>query len=125
MVVVDVKITPTDRPLVTKSMARLSKFRNWHNDVCGRQDGIKDDHVDITTGGHDMVSEGCRWRSGRIRRGTIGDTSWSEACRGVPERQRRRCLRGRRGVGNSSVLFRKPRRMALSELRTFSRFTDF
>ena len=31
-------------------MARLSEFRNWHNDACGRQDGIKDDNVDITTG---------------------------------------------------------------------------
>ena len=41
-------------------------------------------------GGHDMVSERCRWRSGRIRRGTTGDTSRSEAgWRGVEG-----CLRG-------------------------------
>ena len=31
-------------------MVRLSEFRNWHNDVCGRQDGISEDHVNITTG---------------------------------------------------------------------------
>ena len=31
-------------------MARLSEFHNWHNDVWGRQDGISDDNVDITTG---------------------------------------------------------------------------
>ena len=31
-------------------MARLSKFRNWHHEVCGRQDGVSDDNVDITTG---------------------------------------------------------------------------
>ena len=36
--------------LVSKLMARLSEFRNWHNDVWERQDGVKDDHVDITTG---------------------------------------------------------------------------
>ena len=30
-------------------MARLSEFRNWHNDVCGRQDGISGDNIDITT----------------------------------------------------------------------------
>ena len=30
-------------------MARLSEFRNRLHDVCGRQDGISDDHVDITT----------------------------------------------------------------------------
>ena len=51
-------------------MARLSEFRNWHNDVCGRQDGISDDHVDITTGvttrfpggvdGHQAGYEGVR-----------------------------------------------------------------
>ena len=31
-------------------MARLSEFHNLHHDVCGRQDGVKDDNVDITTG---------------------------------------------------------------------------
>ena len=31
-------------------MARLSEFRNWHNDAWERQDGISDDIVDITTG---------------------------------------------------------------------------
>ena len=51
-------------------MARLSEFRNWHNDVCGRQDGITDDHVDITMGvttrfprgvdGHQAGYEGVR-----------------------------------------------------------------
>ena len=56
-------------------------------------------------GGHDTVPGRCRRRSGRIRRGTIGDTSWSEACRGVPERQRRRCLRGRRGVETQRFCF--------------------
>ena len=30
-------------------MARLSKFHNWLHDVWERQDGISDDHVDITT----------------------------------------------------------------------------
>ena len=31
-------------------MARLSEFHNWLHDVWERQDGISDDHVDITTG---------------------------------------------------------------------------
>ena len=31
-------------------MARLSEFHNWLHDVWERQDGIKEDHVDITTG---------------------------------------------------------------------------
>ena len=39
-----------DISLFSKLMARLSEFHNWHNDACGRQDGICDDHVDITTG---------------------------------------------------------------------------
>ena len=39
-------------------MARLSEFRNWHNDVCGRQDGISEDHVDITTGVTELFSMG-------------------------------------------------------------------
>ena len=48
-------------------------------------------------GCHDTVSEGCRWRSGRIWPDTTGDTSRSEVGRGVSERPRRRCLKGRRG----------------------------
>ena len=31
-------------------MARLSEFHNWRHDVWERQDGIKDDNVDITKG---------------------------------------------------------------------------
>ena len=36
--------------MFSKLVARLSEFRNWHNDVCGRQDGISDDRGDVTTG---------------------------------------------------------------------------
>ena len=39
-------------------MARLSEFRNWHNDVCGRKDGIKDNNVDITTGVTELFPRG-------------------------------------------------------------------
>ena len=51
-------------------MARLSEFHNWLHDVWERQDGISDDHVDITTGvtarfpggvdGHQAGYEGVR-----------------------------------------------------------------
>ena len=106
-------------------MARLSEFHNWHNDVCGRQDGISDDHVDIATGvttrfpggvdgdqaGNDTTRQATQVGLRTVKAGLGGH---DDGASGVDE-----------GVGNSSFLFRKSRRTALTELRTFSRFTDF
>ena len=102
-------------------MARLSEFRNWHNDVCGRQDGISDDNVDITTGVttlFQMGFDGDQAGYDGIRPAThLGPRGAREATTTAFEGRRR----GRKPIVSVS----KPRRMALSELRTFSRFTDF
>ena len=67
-------------------MARLSEFRNWHNDVCGRQDGISDDHVDITMG-----------VTALFPRGVDGDQAGYDGVRSATHLGPRRgegCLRG-------------------------------
>ena len=67
-------------------MARLSEFCNWHNDVCGRQDGIGDDNVDITTG-----------VTALFPRGVDGDQAGYDGVRSATHLGPRRvegCLRG-------------------------------
>ena len=83
-------------------MARLSDFHNWLHDVWERQDGVKDDNVDITTGvttrfpggvdGHQAGYEGIRQA-----------TSRADDRRGVSGRPRRRCFWSQRGGRESTA----------------------
>ena len=83
-------------------MARLSDFHNWLHDVWERQDGISDDHVDITTGvttrfpggvdGHQAGYEGIRQA-----------TSRADDRRGVSGRPRRRCFGVDEGVESAPL----------------------
>ena len=106
-------------------MARLSEFRNWHNDVCGRQDDIRDDNVDITTGvttlfprGVDGDQSGCDM----IRPATqVGPMTVEAGLGGHDDGD----SRVDDGVETASFLFRKRGRLALPEAGTFSRFAAF
>ena len=92
-------------------MARQVPFQNRLRDVWGRQEGVNDDNVDITTGvttrfprGVDGDQAGCDG----IRPATQVGRRGSEVGRGVSERSRRRCFGGRRGLENTSIRLRKP-----------------
>ena len=99
--------------------------QNTLHDVFGRQEGVNDDNVGITTG-----------VTTRFPRGVDGDQVGYDGIRPATQVGRRTveaCLGGhdagvsrvKEGVENASIRLSKRGRLAVSEYATISGFTDF